>query len=263
MRKILRHLGLTKARPVRQGAQVQAPPFPQPQPETTLAVIGDVHGELALFERLLARIRREAPDARLICVGDLIDRGEASAEVLRLMYSQRDDVTVILGNHEEMLLHFLDSTGVGIEKELARWLRNGGMQTLASFGIAAPGAALNPAECLVLRDRLRAALGADLERWLRSLPRLVVSGNVAVTHAGADPWQPISQQSGDALTWGSPDFGRRRRTDGLWVVRGHSIVADPVAGDGVISVDTGAFAGGALSSALISAGDVQFLSEFR
>lgn len=262
MRKLLLHLGLTRGRPIMRPVQAQASPFPPPQPETTLAVIGDVHGELELFERLLARVRQQSPDARLICVGDLIDRGEASAEVLRLAYSRREDVTVILGNHEEMLLRFLGSSG-GAEVDLARWLRNGGTQTLASFGIAPPGAVLNSAECLALRDLLRAALGADLERWLRSQPRLVVSGNVAVTHAGADPWRPIAQQSGEALTWGCPDFGRRRRTDGIWVVHGHSIVPEPVAADGVISVDTGAFAGGALSCAIISAGHVCFLSELR
>lgn len=262
MRKILRHLGLIKSRPVLRQLPRQMPAFPPPRPETTLAVIGDVHGEFLLFERLLARLRREAPEARLICVGDLIDRGEASAEVLRLVHARRDDITVVIGNHEEMLLRFLEASDAEIEPALTRWLRNGGLQTLASFGIFAPGAAPSRAECLDLRGCLHRALGVELERWLRHLPQLVVSGNVAVTHAGADPWRPIAQQSGEALTWGCPDFGHRRRTDGLWVVHGHNIVPKPVAADGVISVDTGAFAGGALSAAIISGGGVHFLSEF-
>lgn len=262
MRKILRHFGLMKPHAALRRAHQQMPAFPPLRPETTLAVIGDVHGEIVLFERLLARLRQEAPGARLICVGDLIDRGEASAEVLRLVHARRGDITVIIGNHEEMLLRFLGASDADIEHALAHWLRNGGLQTLAGFGIFTPGAAPSRADCLAVRDRLRIALGSELELWLQSLPRLVVSGNVAVTHAGADPWRPMAQQSGEALTWGCPDFGRRRRTDGIWVVRGHRIVSVPVAADGVISVDTGAFAGGALSVALISSGGVQFLSEF-
>ena len=66
-------------------------------------------------------------------VGDYVDRGEDSAGVLRTLFARRDDPKLICltGNHEEMLLSFLDQP---VEKG-ERWLRYGGMQTLASFGV--------------------------------------------------------------------------------------------------------------------------------
>lgn len=252
MRKIFEQLGLLPARRVVAEQSPSAAPFPPIAPEEELAVIGDVHGMADLFERMLDRISREAPQARVICVGDLIDRGEESARALRLAYARRDQVTVLLGNHEEMLLRFLDEP----EAEAERWLHNGGLQTLASFGLAAGAESRT-----VLRDRLREALGADVETWLRGLPLSWISGNVLVTHAGADPWRPITLQSARGFVWGHEDCGRRARTDGIWVVHGHRLVPNARATEGVVSIDTGAFAGGALTAALIWGGNVRFLGE--
>lgn len=227
--------------------------FPPPMPEQPLAVIGDVHGMADPFLRLLDLLAQEAPGARVICVGDLIDRGERSAEVLAV--ARQRELEVILGNHEEMLLRFLEAP----EREGARWLRNGGLQTLASFGIGGVTASAAPERMAEARDALRAALGPAGELWFQGLPRLIVSGNVAVSHAGADPWRPISQQVPAALSWGHADFGQRVRTDGIWVVHGHVVVPAPRAENGVISIDTGAYAGGPLSAALIAEGQIRFL----
>lgn len=243
---------------LQRGRSTSAPPaperaFPPPVPEQPLAVIGDVHGMAEPFVRLLDRLAQEAPGARVICVGDLIDRGEHSAEVLAAVRER--EIEVILGNHEEMLLRFLEAP----KREGARWLRNGGLQTLASFGIGGVTASAAPERMVTARDALRAALGLEGETWLRGLPRLIVSGNVAVSHAGADPWRPISQQVPAALSWGHADFGQRARTDGLWVVHGHVVVPAPRVENGVISIDTGAYAGGPLSAALIAGGETRFL----
>ena len=257
IRNVLRSFGLrSKTSSTARGAQ-HRPDFPPPSTEQDVAVIADVHGMLRPFEALLQRLAREVPQARVVCVGDLIDRGDQSADVLRLAFECRDTLTVIMGNHEEMLLRFLDDPA----QEGARWFRYGGLQTLASFGISPPGAAAEASHFNEVRDRLRAAIGPQVEAWVRRLPRHLVSGNIAVTHAGADPWLPISQQSDTALTWGHPDFGRRNRTDGLWIVHGHVIVHAPVAVGGVISIDTGAYAGGGLTAAVISADPVRFFTE--
>lgn len=247
--------------PARPSPGLPLPPFPPPVPARELVVIGDVHGTLAPFARLLARIRVEHPGAAVIQVGDLIDRGEDSAGVLRLAFAQRADLVVLLGNHEEMLLRFLDDPAAAGGAAGERWLRNGGLQTLASFGLGPVPAAPDAAQWVGLRDRLRAALGPEIEAWLRGLPRLYESGTVVVSHAGADPWLPMARQPAEALTWGGHGFGRRRRTDGIWVVHGHVIVPEARCRDGVISVDTGAFASGRLSAAVVSAGACRFLLE--
>ncbi|MDF2143184.1 metallophosphoesterase [Paenirhodobacter sp. CAU 1674] len=225
-------------------------------PARDLAVIGDVHGCDGLLQTLLARLEVQAPGAQLVFVGDLIDRGEASSRVLDTVHAQRDQCITLRGNHEELMLDFLDAP----ERAGARWLRNGGLQTLASFDIGGVTEHANEASMRRARDQLRDRLGPEKEAWLRSCPRAWGSGNVTVTHAGADPWVPITAQKGRCLTWGHPDFGLRARTDGVWIVHGHTIVPEPVCDQGVISVDTGAFATGRLTAALISSQGVCFVT---
>src|SRR3954454_7285079 len=102
-------------------------------------VVGDVHGRLDLLEDLLAKIHSElqhrpAPKTLLVFVGDLIDRGPSSAQVIeRLRCYRRDGVepVFLLGNHEEVLLRIVggDSSVVG------SWLRFGGLECLQSYRV--------------------------------------------------------------------------------------------------------------------------------
>ena len=105
------------------------------------------------------------------------------------------------------------------------------------------------------RDALAEAMGADMIAWLARLPSLWQSGNVAVVHAGADPDRPMDQQLDHTLHWGHHAFFKRPRTDGTWIVHGHTIVANPQARDGRISIDTGAYASGRLTGVRIEGGE--------
>ncbi|WP_281843273.1 metallophosphoesterase family protein [Sinisalibacter aestuarii] len=220
------------------------------EPAETLAVVGDIHGCDQLLEALLDDISSHDPD-QLVFVGDYIDRGEKSAAVLDRLYalSQANPAQAVFlrGNHEEMLLRFLDNP----EQDSRRWLKFGGLQTLASFGIGGINETANAEQAMRARDALANALGPDLLTWLRALPSRFTSGNVAVVHAGADPDLPIAAQSPEVLTWGHRDFTARPRKDGCWVVHGHTIVAEVSRDQGRIGVDTGAYATGRLSAALI------------
>ena len=76
-------------------------------------VIGDVHGRRAQFRHLLSLLPRDAGRDALVLLGDLIDRGEdipgTVADVLGLVHgSPEGKVVVLRGNHEQMLLDFLD-----------------------------------------------------------------------------------------------------------------------------------------------------------
>ena len=224
-------------------------------PERPLAVIGDVHGRDDLLERLLARVAERLPEAQVVLVGDLIDRGEASAGVLRRM-SSRGDAVCLRGNHEAMCLEFLDEP----ERYGPRWLFNGGLQTLAIFGVGGVSERSRGEALREARDRLAAAMGGALTAWLRGRPLWWRSGNVVVAHAGADPARPVEGQEEEALLWGHLRFGEMPRVDGLWVVHGHYILPRPVVEDGRIGVDTGAYATGRLTAALIGAGGVEFVS---
>lgn len=229
-----------------------SPEFAAISPDAPLFVIGDIHGRADLLLRALAKL---TPGVPIVCVGDLIDRGEQSSEVLSLL-ADRPDILCLKGNHEDMLLQFLDDPVA----HGARWLRYGGLQTLASFGVTGV-TETSPAEARVTaRDALKVNMGPDLENWLRRLPLSHQSGNLVVVHAAANPRVEMREQQPRHLLWGHPDFLRVKRSDGLWVAHGHTVVETPYAKDGRIAVDTGAYATGALTIADISAAGVRFIT---
>lgn len=230
-------------------------------PETPFYVVGDIHGRMDLFERLLAKIEAEdgAGTCPLVLVGDYIDRGEQSAAVLRHVYalgqSNSREVICLVGNHEDMLLKFLEDPA----ERGARWLRYGGLQTLSSFGVGAITDKSSAGAMEQARNALEDAMGSELIAWLQALPTHWQSGNVAVVHAGADPSLPIPTQNPRVLKWGHPDFRHVTREDGTWVVHGHTIVDQAEARNGRISTDTGAFATGRLTAAHIAPDNLRFL----
>ena len=105
--------------------------------DTLVYAIGDVHGCLGLLEGLIARIEQDAASrqdilanpAEVVLVGDLVDRGPNSSGVLECLSKlhQRPGLKPIFltGNHEEMLLDFLDDP-----VRHKRWLRFGGLETM-------------------------------------------------------------------------------------------------------------------------------------
>lgn len=220
-----------------------------PAPDTPFVAIGDIHGRADLLTRLLPRL----PDLPIICVGDYIDRGDHSADVLRLLLD-RPEIICLSGNHEDMLLRFVDTP----EREGGRWLLHGGMQTVASFGLAGISPSARGKELVKLRNSLVEAMGQEMLTWLRDLPTLWQSGNVAVLHAGADPSRPLDTQKPQTLQWGHAAFLKTPRTDGMWVVHGHTVVDAPNANDGRIAIDTGAYATDRLTAVIIEPGQVRF-----
>src|SRR5438477_7410538 len=100
--------------------------------------VGDIHGRLDLLEQLLAKIhsdlqRRPAPKTLLVFVGDLIDRGPSSAQVIERLRTYRRagiEPVFILGNHEEVLLRILG----GDISLIPSWLQFGGLECLQSYG---------------------------------------------------------------------------------------------------------------------------------
>lgn len=225
-------------------------------PDQTFLVVGDIHGHFDALETLLDRIESRDEVMPVICVGDYVDRGDQSAHVLtwiKHLNTLYPDLFIALkGNHEQMMLDFIkkpEATG-------ERWLRYGGLQTLMSFRIGrAPGESM-----ISLRDRLVEELGPEMIAWLKALPLQWQSGNVVVCHAGMDPTIEPSLQSQQVLLWGHEKFGKHPRQDGVWVVHGHTIVDEPVVQDGVISIDTGAYATGVLTAVEISATGPAFIT---
>ncbi|WP_298849221.1 metallophosphoesterase [uncultured Ruegeria sp.] len=226
-------------------------------PAEQLTAVGDIHGRLDLLQALLPRLNDQRP---LVFVGDYIDRGPYSAQVLRQLHhlskTSEGRVQCLLGNHEEMLLRFVDDP----QRYINLWFHNGGLQTLASFGIPLPSETEISEHGPELAKQLRRAMGKDLLTWLADLPLTWTSGNVALVHAALDPRQPLNEQSRQICLWGHPMFPRLSRCDTQWVVHGHTIVNRPRIRNRVVSIDTGAFASGRLTAVEIQSGSVRFLS---
>ena len=235
-------------------------PIPLPRLMLPVCVVGDIHGRADLLDRMLALIAAEpeARAARLIFVGDYIDRGPDSAKVLIRLQAMTTAgrAVCLMGNHERMLLDVLDRP----EEAGQRWLLNGGDATLTSLG--AGGRLVGDTEAArmaALAQRLSAALPDGIEAWLRALPLWWQDQGLAVVHAGADPALAMADQTEDALIWGHRRFGQPR-ADGLWIAHGHVVRTEPQAEAGRIAVDTGAWSTGRLTAAWIAAGQVRFLS---
>jgi serine/threonine protein phosphatase 1 len=225
-------------------------------PDQDTVVVGDIHGRFDLLENLLRKIEAKVPNAKLVFVGDYVDRGPSSRDVLGYLSGLGELAICLMGNHERMLLDFLDDP----MENGRRWLRNGGAQTLTSYGISLDETA-SVSEVQGARDRFDEQLSGGTETWLRARPLIWKTGNVLVTHAGPDPKLSIAMQEEESFLWGHNRFLRDERSDGLWVAHGHWIQDRALCRDGRISVDTGAFHTNHLSAAIISTdGTVKFLS---
>lgn len=226
------------------------------RPAAPFWVVGDIHGRRDLLDRLLPKLISDP----VVFVGDMVDRGPDSRAVLERVFDLCDRrpemFRALKGNHEQLLLDFLnDPEGVG-----PAWMRIGGLQTLASFGISLSTEVQSEAAYRSARDRLYAAMGGPMVAWLNGLPFIWSTGNVHVVHAGADPERPMTDQDPNVLTWGHRDFGRTARSDEQWVVHGHVIVRQATRTEGRIAIDTGAYATGILTAAHVSLGAVDYVT---
>lgn len=210
--------------------------------------IGDVHGCFDLFRALedaiLAEAHRDQADSQVLIVvlGDVIDRGPASAQMLDhliapTMPSLRR--VVLRGNHEDMMSRFLDAPRAN-----AAWLDHGGRETLLSYGALERN--LNGA-LRTQHQQGKDVVPAEHLSFLRDLPLCLTAGPYVFSHAGYDPAKPLNRQTADDFIWADP-----ARLDGAATshiaVHGHVAQSEVVQLPTRISVDTGAYATGRLSA---------------
>jgi serine/threonine protein phosphatase 1 len=93
-----------------------------------VAVIGDIHGCYKTLTELVDKIRNKYNNVSLYCVGDLVDRGNFSFEVLEYVINEK--ITFTPGNHDYMFYYFIKEP----LSEIGRtWLYNGYENTLKSY----------------------------------------------------------------------------------------------------------------------------------
>ncbi len=151
-----------------------------------IIAVGDVHGHLATFRALLHRLQL-GPEDRVVCLGDLIDRGPDSAGLISLVRSD-PRIICIKGNHEHMAIQSITAEG---NVELWQpWLQRGGKSTWGSYIVRAQGD-LWQAKSNFFNDAM----------WMDNLPTQIVLDGVRLVHAGYDPRMPLDAQGEKELLW--------------------------------------------------------------
>jgi len=225
------------------------PPATIPDGERVYA-IGDVHGCAALLDQLLARIAdddaaRGPARTTLIFLGDLVDRGPASAAVierLRRLAAERPDTRFLLGNHEEVFLESLR----GEPKALRMFCRIGGRETIMSYGLDA--ADYDRMDYEELHAAMRTHVPEAHQTFLEGFEDMIVIGDYAFVHAGVRPGTDLAAQRSADLRWIRNPFLDHDRPLEKMVVHGHTISAGLDVQPHRIGVDTGAYESGRLTA---------------
>ena len=161
-------------------------------------VIGDIHGRRAQLTALMEAIPRHPVADNLVFLGDLIDRGPDSpgvvSEVMDLCRTN-NNVTCLRGNHEQMLLDFLDS-GSTI------WLNSmaGGDRTFEQY-TQQPFIITCADDLEILRWEARTAIPNAHLDFLRELPLYCEDEYAIYVHAGLDLNTPPADTNPHTLLW--------------------------------------------------------------
>ena len=223
--------------------------------------IGDIHGRSDCLDRLIAAIdadheSRGPAERRLILLGDLVDRGPDSRGVVEraMALATQPDCTVIMGNHEEILIGAWEG-----DLSLVRMLhRIGGRETLLSYGVAAQD--YDRAEIAALAAMIATHVPPDHIAFMRRMIDHVVIGDYAFVHAGVRPGLALCEQKPSDMRWIRREFLDDRRDHGHIIVHGHSVVTDVEERPNRIGIDTGAFASGRLTAVGLEGADRWFLT---
>ena len=148
--------------------------------------VGDIHGHLGTFRALVHRLKLGVED-RVVCLGDMIDRGPDSAGLIDYIRSH-PQIVCLRGNHESMAIASLETDG-GVEL-WQPWLERGGRSTWGSYIVRAQGD---------LYDAKK-QLASDL-MWMDNLPNHIVLDDLRLVHAGYDPRMPLDLQGDKELLW--------------------------------------------------------------
>ena len=221
---------------------------------TRVYAVGDIHGQMPLLLHLHEAIQEDAIKFRgnrliVVYLGDYIDRGSRSRDVLELLSTTplpRFERVFLRGNHEHMLLGtYYDNNAA------AGWLFNGGEATLRSYGIY-PGFGLTALQCLPdVLAQLRQALPDQHLKFLKQLKLWHREGGFLFTHAGVKPGVPLERQTTQDLMWIREDFLESDEHHPFIVVHGHTPREEAEFLHNRIGIDTGAFSSGRLTALVL------------
>ena len=182
-------------------------------------IIGDVHGCYRELLELLKKANYQYKRDQLIFVGDLINKGPQSKEVLEFAYNHK--AKIVIGNHELALVRYVNEHIIN-------------------------GSTLNGVQL---------SLGKDLNfwvDWIRELPSYLEYDDFSVVHAGKIPNKAFSEEDRQTLctmrTWDQLNEDFQNPDNPLWfnfyhedklIIYGHNAVVGLIQRPNAIGLDTG------------------------
>lgn len=193
--------------------------------------IGDIHGCSEKLLSLLARIDIRWSQDTLVFLGDYIDRGSRSFEVLEVLTDLKKiypETIFLKGNHEAMFLDFLSGA------DTLTFIYNGGQQTIDSYYKHS-------------HDKERLEIPKEHLDFLNSLVLCHQTEDYIFVHAGLRPGIPVEEQVAEDVMWIREPFISSRNDFGKPVVFGHTPFPEPFVAPDKIGIDTGAVYGNRLT----------------
>lgn len=224
--------------------------------------IGDIHGCVGLLRDLQSVVLEDATkygacEKTVVYTGDYVDRGLYSKEVIdQLVEHPLPGFTSVhlKGNHEAMMLDFLDNADAG-----SSWMQIGGTATLFSYQVGL-NEKLPPAERPAdAQKKLLQKIPEPHVEFLQSLQLYYAIGDYLFVHAGVKPHVVLAEQREEDLLWIRDEFVGSNVDHGCVVVHGHSIAWEPEVKPNRIGIDTGAYATGILTCLALYGTDQEFL----
>lgn len=193
-----------------------------------LIAIGDIHGCYYTLRSLLDKIQYDYKSDHIVFIGDYIDRGAHSYEVVQFIsqlqrHAPRENVKCLMGNHEKMMIDSVENNNSYL------WLYNGGLQTIYSYQNN----------------------GCEIERhlfWMKRLPVYIQVDKYIFCHAGLQ-YPRLEDNEPKDMLWSREWIERndpipREKT----VIFGHTPleIGKQIMQTGDIGIDTGCVFGGYL-----------------
>ncbi len=225
-----------------------------------LSDIHGCHGALLEAEKYIIEDAARLPGRKLLMLmGDYVDRGPRSSEVLQHLCEPPPagfDRYCLLGNHDDAFLKFLDDPRAN-----SHWLDFGAGATLASYGIDIDYLLREEGRSLEeFGNTVRAATPPAHIELLRSLPVVVAIEPIVFVHAGIRPGIALAEQTEEDLIWIREPFLSEGPQLPLLVIHGHTPVSRPSFESGRIGIDTGVSMGGYLTVLKIAGGRTTILA---
>ena len=231
----------------------------------SIYAIGDIHGELSMLEDAISRVESDGgADAHIVFLGDYVDRGPNSREVIDLLMqglSSGKNWQCLLGNHDRMLTMFMEDYPRADTRFRPgmHWLheRIGGKETLSSYGVEID----DDDRIHDIHQRARTLIPAAHIDFLRARPYFYQLDELLFVHAGIRPGVAFEQQDQEDLLWIREEFHDDKRAHPWLVVHGHTPIDAAQHYGNRVNLDTGAGYGDLPSAAVFEGVDCWLLTE--